>query len=428
MKNDELIGREEVLASFCHVGLGRSRYDRYEDVDWHFIMKDCDCLFAKALQILATGNVRLAVEYPLQWLSCFCDTFTEESFSYDHEGITFSFACKQAIKIIEQVMRNPNADADFRKMVNMELSAIAGNTTIFDDYCFINLKAFIKRMEAMTLSDEEALANIEKLIQKNEFGVDLADLIIQKSTILFSMGKPQEAMCFLENNLREEEVCKYLIELLVKRHEYDHAIDVLEKAIRYGDEFFLIKRLEKEIEIYLLQGKEKEVTEVYRRLFLFSNGSYEIYKILKKRVAPEEWKDFLDELMRETTFSYSSFEINDKAEILKEEYGEEALLDYLCTADNYYKLELYFLYATQLSDKCQATLIPYYMDALREMAASAKKRDHYCSVRFYMNHLLELNKGEDAVKILLAEFRELYYRRSSFMKELNLIDNKISRS
>lgn len=41
-----------------------------------------------------------------------------------------------------------------------------------------------------------------------------------------------------------------------------------------------------------------------------------------------------------------------------------------------------------------------------------------------MERLQELKGSEEAIKILLAEFRELYRRRPSFMRELNRIDNK----
>lgn len=138
----------------------------------------------------------------------------------------------------------------------------------------------------------------------------------------------------------------------------------------------------------------------------------------------DEWKGYLDALMKETTFYYSVLGRNDKAEIIKEEYGDEALFEYLCTVNNDYRLELYSHYATQLAVEYQTRLIPYYMDALRKEATLAKERNQYQRVRSYMERLQELKGSEEAIKILLAEFRELYRRRPSFMRELNRIDNK----
>lgn len=416
--------REEVATSFCQIPSRGSRYDSYEDTDWHAVMEDCDHLFEKALQAFSMGKLNCAVAYPLQWLSCFCNTFTEDSFSYDNEGTKFSFACEQAIEIIEKVMRSPKADADFKEGVSIELSGIAKDTTIFDDYRFVNLKAFAKRMETMTLSGEDALTNIEELIEKHEYGVSLSDLIIQKATILFAMNKDEDAIRFLENNVLEKEVCDYLVGLLIEKHDYNHAIEVLEKAIKFGESCHTRILLKKEIEIYLSQDRDKEVTDTYRRLFILSNGDIETYKTLKERIPQEEWKGYLDTMMKETTFYYSVLGRNDKAEIIKEEYGDEALFEYLCTVNNDYRLELYSHYATQLAVEYQTRLIPYYMDALRKEATLAKERNQYQRVRSYMERLQELKGSEEAIKILLAEFRELYRRRPSFMRELNRIDNK----
>lgn len=229
--------REEVDNSFSQTRPMGGRYDRYDDTDWYAIMEDCNELFQKAKQALGMGNLRRAVAYPLQWLNDFSEEFTEAAFGYDDEGVKFGWACEEAMEIIEKVMIHPQADADFKEEVSDELSMIAEEAEVFDDYGFVNLKSFASRMEAMIQSPEKALSTVEALIEKNEYGVKLSDLIIQKGTILMAMGKQEEALRFWKNNVCEEEVCSHLVNYLINQKDYEQALTVLEKAIRQGERY-----------------------------------------------------------------------------------------------------------------------------------------------------------------------------------------------
>lgn len=273
--------REEVDNSFSQMRPMGGRYDRYDDTDWYAIMEDSDELFQKAKQALEMGNLRRAVAYPLQWLNDFSEEFTEAAFDYDNEGVKFGWACEEAMEIIEKVMLHPQADTDFKEEVSDELSMIAKKAKVFDDYCFVNLKSFASRMAAMTQSPEKALSTVEALIEKNEFGVKLSDLIIQKGAILMAMGKQEEALRFWENNICEEDVCSHLVNYLIAQKEYDQALKVLEKAIRQGERYESWQWLRKEIEIYETLGQKEQLIATHRRLFIEHGGEFKSYEALK---------------------------------------------------------------------------------------------------------------------------------------------------
>lgn len=416
----EMDAREEVNNSFCMIRPSRGHYD---DSDWFGIMEESGELFKKALQALSYGNLNRAVTYPLQWLKCFSEGFTEEAFFYDDEGTEFSSACRVAMDIIEKVITNTKADAEFKEDVCSELSVIAESATVFDNYCFVNLKAFAKRMKAVIRPNQEALSIIDELINEEEYGVSLASLIIQKSTILVSMGKEQESLQFLENNVCETEVCQYLVKILTEKKDYDRTLKVLERALLIGEDYDKLQWLRKEIEIFELQGRSEDVINSYRRLFIASEGEFESYKALKKRIPSTEWKSFLKALMNETTFNSCCYlgGKNEKAEILIAENDFPGLLDYMCEVEDYDKLDFYEHYASQLPVDSQKKLMPYYMDAIRKEAESANKRDHYSRVRWHISNLKGLKGSGQSVAILLAEFRELYNRRPAFMDELTRV-------
>ena len=410
--------RNEVNDSFCKTHYRGGRYG-YDAPDWFGIMEEKEALFKKALRALSLGCLSQAVAYPLQWLHCFGEHFTQEAFVYDEEGTEFGFACDEAMRIIEKAITHPCADAGFKEEVSNELSDLAKEATVFDDYGYANLGAFAKRIKAMTRPSEEALAIIEELIASDEHGVSLEELIIQKSNILFSMGKEEEALRFLENNVCERNVCRYLLSILTEKKDYDRAVRVLEKVIRTGKSFEKTEWFRKEAEIFELSGRHDDATAAYRRSFIESSGSFEVYVELKKRIPPAQWEPYLNALMNETTFNTYYFgDRNDKAEILIAENDFQELFDDMCAIDDGFKLDFYEHYAPKLPADKQRNLIPYYMGAIRTEATTARKRDHYARVRRHISNLKELSGSDQSVAALLTEFRLLYCRRPAFIDEL----------
>lgn len=416
--------REEVDRSFSQVRPMGGRYNRYDDTDWYAIMEDSNELFPKAKQALEIGNLRRAVAYPLQWLNNFSEEFTEAAFDYDDEGVELGGACEEVMEIIEKVMLHPQADADFKKEVSNELSMIAEKTKVFDDYCFVNLKSFAQRMEAMTQSPEKALSTIEALIEKNEYGVKLSDLIIHKGTILIAMGKQEEALRFWENNVCKEDVCSHLVNFLIDQKDYEQALKVLEKAIRQGEGYNRWQWLRKEIEIYEALGQKEQLIATHRRLFIEHGGELKSYEALKSLIPAEEWKAYLAAMMSETDFSDDcwSYDGNTKANILLAEQDIDGLFDYLMQVEGHYIFKLYEQYAKKLPSDKQVRLIPNYLKEIRQEAFEAKKRNHYSMVRYHISNLKELDGADETVSNLLTELRELYRRRPAFVDELKKLD------
>lgn len=423
---DEKEARKRVRDSFGQTFSSGRRYGRYDYTDWSDIMEECSGFFEKAEQALALGNLSCAIAYPLQWLRCFSDDFTEDAFSYDEEGTDFSYACERAMDIIEKVITNPLADAGFKKKVSDELSGLAKRAKMFDDYGFANLKAFAKRIQAMTLTDEKALATIEGLIEDHEYNVPLSSLLIQKYNILVSMGKEEEAIAFLEDNVQEGDVCQYLVDVLLGKKDYERTLKVLEEAINVknvmGDGYYKGYWLRKKIEIYELLKRPDDVATTYRRLFIISRGDFDCYEALKKLIAPSEWKSYLETLMDETPFYSFIFDgKNKKAEILLAEQDYRQLFEYLRTVDDFYKTDLYGLYAHELPMEMQKSLIPYYVEAIRKKAVSAKNRNQYSMIRCHICDLKKLDGSGQTVADFVEELRGQYRRRTAFMSELKKI-------
>ena len=415
--------RQEVEDLFTLERPSGGRYSLYNDTDWYGIMHGVNDLFDKALRALEKGLIHKAAGMALQWLSSFADNFTEGAFSYDDEGIAFGDACEEAGDIIDKAVNHPNADDDFKEDVADELSDIADHGDAMRDYCFYDIDSLSERINAMTETPERALATVEKMLNKGGYKSPVEQLIIQKYNLLMSMGRKDEALIFIKENISKEKVCDYIVDKYVKAKDYDMAIELLELAIKNGEDYNGWQWMRKEIEIYKKQKREEDVTKTYRRLFISCHGDIDCYHELKKRIPASEWKGYLTQLMSETPFLDPWSSNDDKAEILIAEGDFKALHDYLLSmkSGSYSQLEVLAAYANKLPEDLQPDVANFYGDVIRKEATNANKKDDYSRIRWNIERLRELHHTESLVSDIVAEFRNLYRRRPSFMRELDKI-------
>lgn len=415
--------RQEVEDLFTLERPSGGRYSLYNDTDWYGIMHGVNDLFDKAHRALEKGLIHKAAGMALQWLSSFADNFTEGAFSYDDEGIAFGDACEEAGDIIDKAVNHPNADDDFKEDVADELSDIADHGDAMRDYCFYDIDSLSERINAMTETPERALATVEKMLNKGGYKSPVEQLIIQKYNLLMSMGRKDEALIFIKENISKEKVCDYIVDKYVKAKDYDMAIELLELAIKNGEDYNGWQWMRKEIEIYKKQKREEDVTKTYRRLFISCHGDIDCYHELKKRIPASEWKGYLTQLMSETPFLDPWSSNDDKAEILIAEGDFKALHDYLLSmkSGSYSQLEVLAAYANKLPEDLQPDVANFYGDVIRKEATNANKKDDYSRIRWNIERLRELHHTESLVSDIVAEFRNLYRRRPSFMRELDKI-------
>lgn len=415
--------RQEVEDLFTLERPSGGRYSLYNDTDWYGIMHGVNDLFDKAHRALEKGLIHKAAGMALQWLSSFADNFTEGAFSYDDEGIAFGDACEEAGDIIDKAVNHPNADDDFKEDVADELSDIADHGDAMRDYCFYDIDSLSERINAMTETPERALATVEKMLNKGGYKSPVEQLIIQKYNLLMSMGRKDEALIFIKENISKEKVCDYIVDKYVKAKDYDMAIELLELAIKNGEDYNGWQWMRKEIEIYKKQKREEDVTKTYRRLFISCHGDIDCYHELKKRIPASEWKGYLTQLKSETPFLDPWSSNDDKAEILIAEGDFKALHDYLLSmkSGSYSQLEVLAAYANKLPEDLQPDVANFYGDVIRKEATNANKKDDYSRIRWNIERLRELHHTESLVSDIVAEFRNLYRRRPSFMRELDKI-------
>ena len=72
-----------------------------------------------------------------------------------------------------------------------------------------------------------------------------------------------------------------------------------------------------------------------------------------------------------------------------------------------------------MPEDLQSDIANFYGDVIRKEATNANKKEDYSRIRWNIERLQELDHTENLVSDIVSEFRNLYRRRSSFMRELD---------
>ena len=219
------------------------------------------------------------------------------------------------------------------------------------------------------------------------------------------------------SEIREMEVKK-----LMEREQYDEAVRLLDEGIELSkkEEYdgTTGKWLKLKLKIFERTNRTSEVIDTCRLLFISGREQLEYYHKLKTLIPKEQWKVFLDEMMKEVPFNgYFSFDGNVEAEIYVEEKEDERLFHLLSSA-GFGQLEALMQYAHHLKNSHSEQLIDMYISILIDYAERNIGRKYYEQIARALLCMQELNGGKVAVKQLVEDFRTIYKRRSAMMEEL----------
>ena len=219
------------------------------------------------------------------------------------------------------------------------------------------------------------------------------------------------------SEIREMEVKK-----LMEREQYDEAVRLLDEGIELSkkEEYdgTTGKWLKLKLKIFERTNRTSEVIDTCRLLFISGREQLEYYHKLKTLIPKEQWKVFLDEMMKEVPFNgYFSFDRNVEAEIYVEEKEDERLFHLLSSA-GFGQLEALMQYAHHLKNSHSEQLIDMYISILIDYAERNIGRKYYEQIARALLCMQELNGGKVAVKQLVEDFRTIYKRRSAMMEEL----------
>ena len=400
----------------------KSRYhNRYDDFsrDWETVFSQLDTFLEKADFFLKLESLDDTIAIALQTLRSIGENYDDELL-YD-DDISASDYCEQAGDLILKVVRHPKTTQQQKTGILQELCQIAG-ISIYHDYDIYDVDDLMMQINLSIQSADKALELIDKLLEERKDSYDLYQLVLRKVDMLLGQKEQEKADDTIRQYLYLSEIREMEVKKLMEREQYDEAVRLLDEGIELSkkEEYdgTTGKWLKLKLKIFERTNRTSEVIDTCRLLFISGREQLEYYHKLKTLIPKEQWKVFLDEMMKEVPFNgYFSFDRNVEAEIYVEEKEDERLVHLLSSA-GFGQLEALMQYAHHLKNSHSEQLIDMYISILIDYAERNIGRKYYEQIARALLCMQELNGGKVAVKQLVEDFRTIYKRRSAMMEEL----------
>ena len=391
------------------------RWHSYETADWCEIFECMDRVFHDADILLEQGNAEVPLAIAVQFFVSLDETCREHP-EYDEE-----YDAEEAIEKAEHLMLecigHPSVSEEARQEAFSVVKRLAGHNSI-ESYS-LSMDSLLMEMSVKAASDGEALKLLNEMM--NQKGANHR-YVTWKVELLRKLGRSEEAEKTLRQHLYMPEIRMPEVDRAIDEKLFDDALSLAEGGYKAAKEhsvwgYFEWKWLEKELEVYKLQGNRQGEIDTLRRLFICHLGSMEYYHELKQLIPQDQWHEFLTKMLNETPFSPTFVSGNVKADIYVEEDDKEALFNLLSTL-TFNRLDALCLYAHHLKDGHSDELIGMYMTDLREYAARKMGRDHYQRIANAMREMQKLVSGAESAHLLAEEFRHKFSNRRAMKEEL----------
>ena len=400
----------------------KSRYhNRYDDFDcdWETVFNRMDIFLEKADFFLNVGNIDTTIDIALQTLRSIGENY-EDGLLYNDDLYPSDY-CEQAGDLLIKVIEHPKTTQKQKTAILQELGQLAKLST-YRDYDLYDIDELLMQINLSIQPAEKTLELIDKLLEERKDTYDLYQIVLRKVNLLTELHEEQKAADTIRQYLYLTEIREMEVDKLIASCQYDEAIRLLNEGIEIAEKEEHIGTVEEwlktKLRIYEMTHQTAEVINTCRLLFVSGRDQLEYYSKLKTLVPKEEWKSFLDTMMKETQFSeYFSFDGNDEAEIYVKERDYERLFK-LLSSIRYNQLEALMKYSYHLKDTHSEQLIAIYTSLLNDYAEQNVGRTHYELIAQALLCAKKLNGGQEAVKRLVAEFRIKYKRRPAMMEVL----------
>ena len=395
-----------------------NRYDNY-DRDWKTIFNQMDTFLEKADFFLNLEAMDNSIAIALQVLRSIGENYDDELL-YD-DGISSSDYCEQAGDLLLKVIEHPKTTQAQKMEILQGLREIA-EISIFREYDLYDVDELMMQINLSIQPAEKALELIDELLEVRKGTCGIYQLVLRKVNLLLEQNEEQKADDTIRQYLYLTEIRRMEVDKLIARCQYDEAICLLNDGIEIAEREMhsgtVGEWLKMKLDIYEITHRVSEVIDTCRLLFVVGSDKLIYYSKLKTLVPKEQWKSFLDRMMKEAELSdYFSFVGNDKAEIYVKEKDNDSLFSLLSSV-RYNQLETLMKYAHYLKDTHSEKLIAIYTSLLNDYAERNLGREHYEFIARVLSCIRKLNGGQAVVKSLVAEFRIKYKRRPAMMEVL----------
>lgn len=208
------------------------------------------------------------------------------------------------------------------------------------------------------------------------------------------------------------DVRQFYVAFCMKEKNYNRALEVLDESIELdkGWQGLVFDYQKKKKEIFLLQGnREAYIAQLWDMILKVEPGSLELFKELKHQYKPIEWIEKRERVFQNLSSNFS----------LARLYAEEKMLDRLLACVMESNIYTVLDYTKLLKEKYPEELLQKYKTEVEKIAARTGTRSHYREIAGILQTMQRIKGGKGVVKIILADWHEVYRRRPAMWDEFS---------
>lgn len=280
----------------------------------------------------------------------------------------------------------------------------------------------VLQIASLLIETEEEIERMFKQIDNvkiSDFRIEEVQCI--KYDVLLKFRGESDAEKYLEQFITNSELRSKAIEKEIDKKNYDKAIALAKDGINYDlkDKPGLAKEWYNWLlKIALSQNNTEKIIEYARFLFI-DNFIHELdyYEILKKHVKPEDWVEFIENVIKDIYSNNKWFDTNLISTIFIKEEWWDKLLELVKETSELRTLDYYEKYLAKVYPNEMAEL---YIQAILLYLKRNVGRDHYQFACRYIRRVIKLGARDKANEII-AFLRNEYPQRKALMEELNKV-------
>lgn len=242
-----------------------------------------------------------------------------------------------------------------------------------------------------------------------------------KYRILERTRGDEAANAYLKQKLDNPELRKVAINNAINQKDYDSAIKLAMDGVKKDMKQY--PGLANEwydwlLTIALAQNDTPKIIE-YARYLLIDNfqPQQDYYQILKQHVKPDQWTEFVDQLIHDIEAKSRGYHTDLVAKILIKEARWDQLWDLVCGLPFLQSVEYYESYFTKRHPDKLAEL---YAKRILDYMSHNMGRDHYQTACRYIRKIIKLGERQVA-NDLIDTLRKTYPQRRALLEELNKV-------
>lgn len=242
-----------------------------------------------------------------------------------------------------------------------------------------------------------------------------------KLGIIRKLKGEKDADSFIEQNLTNPILRRELIAKSLKNGDYNKAIAIAKDGIKWDGKYKPGLAMEWHdwlLKIALAQNDIQKIIE-YARILFINNFRHEqdYYQLLKNNVAPELWREFLENVIQDIRKSKSWSSIELVAKIYINEQWFDRLFELVKRNASLSYIEQHERFLIKDYSK---ELVTLYTNEIMKYVKNSVGRNHYQTACKYLRRIKKLGDGIAVEKIIL-DLKKQYPQRRALIEELNLV-------